>query len=109
MRTFGRIAIAAAIVLLGSSGVGMAQSTPYDDSKFWEQLQQQGGQVPANFDRKKFFEDLQRQGGQSIDPKNFFEELQKRGGQIPADFDPRKLFDDLEKQGGKAPPMVKVK
>lgn len=110
MKAFGRVAIAAAIGLLASTGVGIAQSkSPYDATKFWEELQKQGGQIPATFDRKKFFEDLEKQGGQSMDPQKFFEELQKQGGQIPATFDRKKFFEDLEKQGGKAPPMVKVK
>jgi hypothetical protein len=36
-----------------------------DPKKFFEELQKQGGQLPASFDERKVFQDLEKQGGKS--------------------------------------------
>ena len=93
MTRTGRIAAALALGLLTSTSALAQSGAPYDATKFWEELQKQGGQVPANFDRKKFFEQMEQQGSQSMDPRKFFEELQKQGGQLPTAFDGKKFFE----------------
>jgi predicted Zn-dependent peptidase len=109
MKSFQRIAAAAALGLFITTGMAMAQTTAYDSSKFWQELQDRGGQLPAAFDRQKFFQELENQGGQSMDPKKFFEELERRGAALPASFDAQKFFEDLQNKGAKIPPMVKMK
>ena len=91
---------------------GATAADPFNAQRFFDELGDRGGSVPANFDHKVFFEDLKRKGMTSenrIGPQRFFAELQSRGVGLPTNFDQSKFIEDCKVKGIGMPEMVDMK
>ena len=100
----------AAVALVLSAGVALAENGTGDARKFFDRLESKGVPIEKKFDADKFWDDLRFGRIKENKPMTsdaFFEQLSAQGVKVPENFDREKFMKDTIEEGVKPPVEIK--